>query len=193
MNFCHAQEAPDYPEQSLGLIYVFDQTRGYFTGTDLQYVNSFFDNLAVKLVGDLLAIKSSGFNPPQSPAAWLSRGYTFDDWIARWTWLVVPLVHSETYMTQHRYIKTIIHQARLEVQATTQVKDPYATRESIDEKDFSLFTRMIQDSYPSKHLLGKEVEMHDYAFWLIRLFTAHFALTDTFGRYPYRNVLPRAR
>lgn len=36
----------------------------------------------------------------------------------------------------------------------------------------SLFTRKIQHSNPSVHLLAKEVEMHDYALWLIRLVTA---------------------
>lgn len=181
-------DAPDYPEQCFGLIHIFDQTRPHFVDTDKRYTNSFFDPLCLKLVKDLHAVQDQGFQPPQALEAWSSRGYTFDDWIARSIWLIAPFTHSESYTTENRSdIKTMLHELRSKAESASGVKDLYASQESSDEKNVFLFDRFIRESPPSKEQLGRDVEMYDFAFWMIRLDIAHLAVTDRFGRYPYRN------
>ena len=182
--FLPPTDAPEYPEQCLAMIHILDQARVLLHGTDLRYVNDFFDVLAFKLAKDCLEVRP----PPHSKEAWLSRGWTFENWVAVLLGFLAPLIHSESFMVHQRPLtKELIHEYRSEVERYTGVEDPFAAREGEDERDLFLFSKLILLGSPTREQLGREVRVEDYAFYWIRMLNAHYGITDRFGRYPYRN------
>ena len=73
--------ATDYPEQSLGLITLLDQTRILTAGYNFRYTRAFFDSICEKLARQLVALPSNV--RPDGKQAWLSRGYSVNDWLVR--------------------------------------------------------------------------------------------------------------
>lgn len=190
-----APSAADYPEQCLGLITILDQTRILTSGTyNARYTRCFFDPLCESLARQLVALPES--ERPDGKQAWLSRGYTFSQWLARVLMIWAPLVHSDTFMVQHRQrVKDFLRSMRSEVETHYSVTDPYAPLEAADDVDLKLFPRMIAEGPPERSFTNPNPNRHpnpeeplpiwDYAFWWIRILNAHFALTDYCGHYPY--------
>ena len=125
---------------------------------------------------------------PDGKEAWLSRGYSFDDWLVRTLWFWAPLVHSDEFMIDDRQrLKDWLHFMRAEVEAHSGKCDPFASIEAADDVDITAFPKIegegpTQKSYSD---LDSEATVSDYAFWWIRILNSHFAITDLCGHYPY--------
>lgn len=178
--------ATDYPEQSLGLITLLDQSRGLTAGYSFRYTRSFFDAVCEKLARQLVSLPLDV--RPDGKNAWLSRGYSVDDWLARTLWFWAPLVHSDEFMVEDRQtVKDWLHSMRSEVEAHSGVPDPYAPLEAADDADLNAF-KEIETAGPPQigHADPKdEATISDYSFWWIRIMNSHFAITDMCGHYPY--------
>lgn len=122
---------------------------------------------------------------------WLSRGYTFDDWLARVLWFWGPLVHSDSFMVENRAVlKTFLHDMRAQVESHCGYTDPFKELEAQDDVDWTLFGRLFMDqppltTYNPDSLQTADASMSDYAFWWIRILNSHFAITDKCGHYPF--------
>lgn len=180
-------EAPDFPEQCFGCITILDQTRILTNGSyNARYTRCFFDPICEKLTRKLVALPND--LKPDGKNAWLSRGYTFEQWLTRVLMIWAPLVHSDNFMVNDREkVKVWLHSMRSEVQSHYHVKDPFAALEAADDVDIILFGQMVKDGPPSCSLAdpAEDLKIWEYAFWWIRILNAHFALTDMCGHYPY--------
>jgi hypothetical protein len=78
---------------------------------------------------------------------------------------------------------------RSEVERYSGKRDPYARSQEEDEKDLLLFSHINASDAPSKEGRGRDLDITDYVFWILRMMTAHFPIVDRFGRYPYNNDL----
>ena len=76
--------AQDFPEQCLGMITILDHTRILTTGYGFRYTRAFFDHICEKLVRQLIALPDD--IRPDGKQAWLSRGYSLEDWLVRTLW-----------------------------------------------------------------------------------------------------------
>ena len=178
--------ASDYPEQCIGLITLLDQTRMITTGYNFRYTRSFFDPICEKLARQLTSLPLD--KRPDGKAAWLSRGYSCDDWLIRTIWFWAPLVHSDTFMTADRQtLKKWLHYMRMECENHSGRSDPFAPLEPTDDVDILAFKRIETAGPPCKSYedAGEEATVTDYAFWWIRILNSHFAITDMCGHYPY--------
>lgn len=178
--------APDYPEQCLGLITILDQQRIVQTGYGQRYLRAFFDPVCEKLARQLTA-QPAQFRP-DGKAAWLSRGYSIDDWLIRTLWFWAPLVHSDVFMTADRQsLKDWLHAMRAETETHCGYADPFAPLEAVDDVDVTAFQRIEEAGPPVKSYANssKEATVADYTFWWIRILNSHFAITDMCGHYPY--------
>ena len=170
-------DAPDYLEQCCGLIFIIDQTRVFFQDTDVRYTRAFFDPACEKLALKLLNSDHS----PYRKETWLSRGWSFEDFIARAIALWAPLIHSENIMANHWDTnKEILLYMRQEIEAYTGEKDPHAATQDEDEQDISLFSEMVSSGPTAFDMAG-------FNFWMLRILTSHRPITHEFGRYPYVN------
>lgn len=186
-------DAPNYPEQALGLILLIDQARIYLgKGYAVRYMRAFFDPIGEKIARQLVLDPARPATlRPDSEQAWLSRGYSFDDWLARTLWFWAPLVHADKFMVDDRAtLKNWLHEMRAKVEEHCGYADPFAPLEAADDVDITLF-QAIETDGPTKRTYDrsaskeKEGTMSDYAFWWIRILNAHFAITDMCGHYPY--------
>jgi hypothetical protein len=181
-----SSSASDYPEQSLGLITLLDQTRLITTGYGFRYTRAFFDPVCEKLALQLVSLPVDV--RPDGKVAWLSRGYSFDDWLIRTLWFWAPLVHSDEFMVKNRQtLKNWLHAMRAEVEAHAGMFDPFAPLEAEDDVDINAFQRIETDGPPEKGYSNPkdEATIADYSFWWIRILNSHFAITDMCGHYPY--------
>lgn len=179
--------AEEYPEHCLGMIQILDQSRTLMHGYGLRYTRSFFDPLCEKLVRQLIAMPDD--IRPDGKQAWLSRGYSFDDWLIRVLWFWAPLVHSDRFMVNDRsQLKEWLHYMRAEIESHYSIHDPFASVEAQDDIDVTLFNSIIKQGPPLKSHSDPEAEalIADYGFWWIRILNAHFAITDMCGHYPYK-------
>ena len=179
-------DASDYPEQNLGLITLLDQTRILTTGYGFRYTRAFFDPVCEKLARQLASLPADV--RPDGKNAWLSRGYSFDDWLIRTLWFWAPLIHSDEFMVRDRQtLKDWLHTMRDEVEAHAGVSDPFAPLEAEDDVDINAFQRIEADGPPEKSYLSPKdkATIADYSFWWIRILNSHFAITDMCGHYPY--------
>ena len=168
--------AAEYPEHSLGMIQILDQSRALMSGYGLRYTRSFFDPICERLVRQLTSLPDD--IRPDGKEAWLSRGYSFDDWLIRVLWFWAPLVHLDHFMIANRLqLKVWLHYMRAEVENHYSIKDPFAAVEAQDDIDVTLFQSMIQQGPPLKSYADSEAEatVADYTFWWIRILNAHFA------------------
>lgn len=181
-------QALDFPEQCLGLITILDQTRTLTGGTyNTRYTRCFFDPICEHLAKQLF-FSLPEHQRPDGSQAWLSRGYTFSQWLTRVPMLWGPLVHSDTFMVQSRHdVKNFLHSVRSEIETHYSVRDPFAPLESADDVDLTLFPRMVAEDPPEKSFAdpAQQLQIWEYGFWWIRILNAHFALTDYCGHYPY--------
>lgn len=177
--------ASDYPQQALGLITILDQQRQLCTGYGFRYTRSFFDPICEKLVRQLIA-QPADFRP-DGKHAWISRGYTLDEWLVNVLWFWAPLVHADAFMTQDRQrLKDFLHFMRAEVEAHSGKRDPFAEKEASDDVDIHAFEQIEGAGPPTKSYFEDEhATCSDYAFWWIRILNSHFAITDMCGHYPY--------
>lgn len=178
--------ASDYPEQALGLITIIDQARIICSGYNKRYMRAFFDPLGEKLARHLIALPEA--ERPDGKHAWLSRGYSMDEWLTRTLWFWAPLVHADTFMVDDRAtLKDWLHSMRAEIEECAGRKDPFAKIEAEDDVDLRAFQTIEDDGPPKKGYEDetKEAEVVDYAFWWIRILNSHFAITDYCGHYPY--------
>ncbi|KAK4497530.1 hypothetical protein PRZ48_011981 [Zasmidium cellare] len=177
--------ASDYPQQALGLITILDQQRGLCSGYGFRYTRSFFDPICEKLARQLTALPADV--RPDGKHAWLSRGWTFDEWIVNVVWFWAPLVHADAFMTQDRqHLKDHLHFMRAEVEAHTGQTDPFASLEASDDVDIHAFERIESEGPPKRgYFTPGPATCCDYAFWWIRILNSHFAITDMCGHYPY--------
>ncbi|CAF9913371.1 MAG: hypothetical protein GOMPHAMPRED_007876 [Gomphillus americanus] len=170
-------DAPDYLEQCCGLIFIIDQTRTFFQDTDVRYTRAFFDPACEKLALELLNSDHS----PYRKETWISRGWSFEDFIARVITLWAPLIHSENLMANHWDTnKEILLYLRQEIEAYTGEKDPHAATQDEDERDLNLFSAMVSSGPAAFDMAG-------YNFWMLRVLTSHRPITHEFKRYPYVN------
>lgn len=179
-------EAANYPEQCLGLVILLDQTRGILTGYNKRYTKSFFDPICENLVKQFIAMP--GDFRPDGKGAWIERDYTFEEWIVRTFFFWAPLVHSEQFMIKNREdLKEQLQTLRSNVRSNIGMEDPFAHLEASDDKDILAFKRVLEEGPPMKSYEdpSKEATIGDYAFYRIRISNAHFAITDTYGHYPY--------
>ncbi|KAF2101339.1 hypothetical protein NA57DRAFT_72782 [Rhizodiscina lignyota] len=178
---------PDYPAQCLGLITILDQQRIITSGYSIRYTHAFFDPVCEKLVRQLV-FQPEGVSPA-SKTAWLTCGYSVDDWLARVLWFWAPLAHSDEFMSQDRQImKNWLHQMRAEVELHANIRDPFTPREATDDVDIQLFKNMVIEGPPTETYDPKrsgEATISDYTFWWIRIVNSHFAIIDMCGHYPY--------
>ncbi|KAL9621413.1 MAG: hypothetical protein Q9160_004173 [Pyrenula sp. 1 TL-2023] len=190
--------SPDYLPHCLGLIYLLDASRSSFRGPDMRYAHFLFDPLAESTAAALFAEDPTAPargtpspTSPFSPHAWLCRGWSFAHYAARVDWLWAPLIHSEKYMSPpHRALnKGFILHLRSLVEAESGVSDPHAATQLADEADLFLLPRITGGEIPppTASNLGREPGMPDYVFWMLRMNTAHFAIVERWGRYPYQN------
>jgi hypothetical protein len=178
--------APDYPEQSVGLVTLLDQTRLLTSGYDFRYTRAFFDPVSEKLARQLTSLPSNV--RPDGKEAWLSRGYSVDDWLVRTLWFWAPLVHSDEFMVDDRQtLKDYLHSIRSAVEAHAGRADPFEPLEGEDDKNINAFQVIETDGPPQQSYTNPEAEatISDYAFWWIRILNSHFAITDLCGHYPY--------
>ena len=158
--------ASEYPEHCLGMVQILDQSRTLMTGYGFRYTRSFFDPLCEKFVRQLIALPN-GIRP-DNKRVWLSRGYSFDDWIVRVLWFWAPLVHSDTFMTADRqHLKDWLHYIRSEVESYYSAGDPFAHLEASDDVDVTLFDKIVTAGPPLKSYADPDAEatISDYAFW----------------------------
>ena len=159
--------AIDFPEQCAGLITALDQGRVLTADTyNHRYTRCFFNSLAEKLARSLTALPEDV--RPDGKQAWLSRGYTHEEWLNRVLWLWAPLVHSDNFMVNDwQRLKDFCHSRRANVESYYQVKDPYAHLEAADDVDIHLFPRMAMEGPPKKSPSdpGADLTVADYAFW----------------------------
>ena len=184
--FLPALDAEDYPEQSLGLITLLDQTRGLTAGYSFRYTRAFFDPVCEKLARQLISLPPDV--RPDGKTAWLSRGYSFDDWLARTLWFWAPLVHSDEFMVKNRQtLKDWLHYMRSEVEAYANFSDPFAPLEDEDDVDVNAFKHIETAGPPQTSYANPkdEATISDYSFWWIRILNSHLAITDMCGHYPY--------
>ncbi|KAL9115392.1 MAG: hypothetical protein Q9227_000713 [Pyrenula ochraceoflavens] len=188
------RQSQDFPAQCVALVYILDQTRNCFRGTAIRYTNSFFDLLAEKAAATLFDDQNGGNGTPSRDSpfakeAWLSRGWSFDDYTARMDWIWAALIHSELYMSKYRALNHgFISYFRAEIEEYSGKKDPCAQTQPEDERDLTLLQAITNGDPPSwQSLGGRDLDIADYAFWLLRMNTAHLAIVDQFGRYPYNN------
>ncbi|KAF2096413.1 hypothetical protein NA57DRAFT_58329 [Rhizodiscina lignyota] len=179
-------DAPDYPEQSLGLITLLDQARIILKGYSFRYVRAFFDPICEKLARQLIALP--GDFRPDGKGAWIERDYTMDEWLVRTLWFWAPLVHSDKFMAQDREdLKDWLHTIRSNVRTYSGKEDPFVQLEDADDRDVRAF-KTVEDEGPPKTSYEnpeEEADVADYAFWWIRILNSHFAITDTYKHYPY--------
>ncbi|CAK3852593.1 related to MSH4-meiosis-specific [Lecanosticta acicola] len=176
----------DYPEKALGLITIIDQFRILGSGYGKRYTRAFFDPLAEKLARQLIGLPMD--KRPDGKAAWMSRGYSFEEWIVRTLWFFAPPVHSDKFMTADRAaVKEWLHYIRAELEEHSHQEDPFAELEPADDVDIRAFERILIAGPPKKSYADpkKEATTYDYAFWWIRILNSHFAVTDMCGHYPY--------
>ena len=179
-------DATNYPEQSLGLITLLDQTRILTAGYSFRYTRAFFDPVCEKLARQLVSLPRDV--RPDGKNAWLSRGYSFDDWLARTLWFWAPLVHSDEFMVKdRRTLKHWLHSMRSEVEAHANFSDPFAPLEDEDDVDVNAFKEIETAGPPQTSYANAnhEATVSDYSFWWIRILNSHFAITDMCGHYPY--------
>jgi hypothetical protein len=187
-------DATDYPEQSLGLITLLDQTRILTTGYSFRYTRAFFDPVCEKLARQLFSLPAD--IRPDGKNAWFSRGYSFDDWLIRTLWFWAPLVHSDEFMVKDRQaLKDWLHTTRAEVEAHVGMSDPFAPLEAEDDVDINAFQRIETDGPPEKGYSNPEYEatIADYSFWWIRILNSHFAITDMCGHLSILDTMERLR
>ena len=197
LEFLPEHTASDYLEQCSGLVWILDQQRIYFTGTDVRYTRSFFDPLAEKLASELFDEQGaeSGVPSASSPfhkEVWLAKGWTFEDYVVRVIWIWTPLIHSERFMHERWTTnKAFIDSLCSEVESYSNRLDPHRRTEAEDEKDLLLFSDMLKGAdgkgRPTKETLGRDLEMSDCLFWILRILLAHWPIIHRFGRYPYSN------
>lgn len=178
--------SPEYPEHCLGLVLLLDQGRMFTKSYGFRYTRAFFDPACEKLMRKLIAVSSD--LRPDGKNAWLSRGYSFDDWVVRTLWFWAPLVHADAFMVDDRqHLKDWLHSMRAEVEQHAGVSDPFAPMEADDDVDITAFPRIEGAGPPTKSYSrpDEEATVSDYAFWWIRILNSHFAITDMCGHYPY--------
>lgn len=181
-----APTAPNYPEQCLGMVTILDQQRVLTTGYSFRYTRAYFDPICEKLARELIALPEDV--RPDGKEAWLSRGYTFDDYLTRTLWFWAPLVHSDEFMVHdRRSLKDWLHAVRSEVEVHSGVADPFAALEADDDVDVTAFQRIEGEGPPQRSCSDPDSEatVSDYTFWWIRILNSHFAITDVCGHYPY--------
>ena len=179
-------DATNYPEQCLGMVILLDQAPRLSTGYGFRYARAFFDPLCVKL--GLLFISLPIDRRPDGKQAWLSRGYSFEDWLVRMPWFWAPLSHSDSFMTEGRQqMRELLHNMRSEVEAHYDVRDPLAAFEHGDEIDINAFQKLEGPGPPTDSYIrpGSDASMADLAFWTVRLFKSQFATYDMCGHAPY--------
>ena len=184
--FLPSPDAVDYPEQSLGLVTLLDQTRLILSGNDFRYTRAFFDPVCEKLARQLISLPFD--LRPDGKEAWVSRGYSVDDWLVRTLWFWAPLVHADEFMVNDRQtLKDYLHSVRAVVGAHAQRPDPFAPLEDEDDRDINAFQVIETDGPPRQSYdnPAAEASISDYAFWWIRILNSHFAITDMCGHYPY--------
>lgn len=147
--FLPQPDATDYPEQSLGLVTILDQTRMLTAGYNFRYTRAFFDPICEKLCRQLICLPLDV--RPDGKNAWLSRGYSLDDWLVRTLWFWAPLVHSDDFMVKDRQtLKDYLHAIRAEVEAQARRADPVAPLENQDDKDINAFKTIETDGPPQR-------------------------------------------
>ena len=84
-------------------------------------------------------------------------------------------------------VKDQLHTLRSNVRSNIGMDDPFAQIEDADDKTILTFKKVLEEGPPMKSYEdpSKEATVGDYAFYRIRLSNAHFAITDTYGHYPY--------
>ena len=158
-------DTPEYPEHCLGMVQILDQSRALMSGYGFRYTRSFFDPICEKLVRQLIALPDDV--RPDGKEVWLSRGYSFDDWIVRVVWFWTPLVHSDHFMTASRQrLKDWLHYIRSEVEYQYSVRDPFAALEDDDDVNVTLFDEIVKAGPPLKSYINSEAEatIADFAF-----------------------------
>ena len=180
-------EAEDFPEQAYGLLSTLDQApRMIISGYGIRYTKCFFDPISEKLAEQLISLPDH--LRPDSKQAWMSRGYSFEEWAIRTNWFWAPLIHSDGFMVKHRQaVKDWAHGLRAEIESQYGVKDPFASLEAQDDVDLLAFAHIAMEGPPKKSYDDPEAEatIADITFWWIRIANSHFAITDHCGHYPY--------
>lgn len=178
--------ASDYPEKACGLVTILDQQRGLTAGYGRRWTCAFFDPICEKLARSLVALPED--LRPDGKQAWISRGYSVEDWLVRTLWFWAPLVHSDRFMVNDRQqLKDYLHEIRAEAEASSGHSDPLASWEAKDDIDITAFPTIESDGPPLRSYFEGEADpsVADYAFWWIRILNAHFAWTDKCGHYAY--------
>ncbi|KAI0132084.1 hypothetical protein BJ170DRAFT_230128 [Xylariales sp. AK1849] len=178
MEFLPPPEAPDFPEQALGLQILLDQApRALLRGVDVRWTNAYFDDISIRYSKQLRGSLPLHMNPT-SWSRW--EGSVSIDWfIFARLWFGAPLVHHEQ-MAEAALAFT--DETRKSVEKIFNTRDPYVDQPE-ERWDLYGFPKLLKAGGP-KSPCG----VAEGWFWLALLMDVHKPLLDLYGRYPYRNA-----
>ena len=166
-------------ERFLGTILILDQaSRLLCRGLNERYVYELYEKMAVHFVKSMMQ-----GGAPARLTDWEAAGIDKDQAMIRMLTIMGSLIHSED-LEDHNMHFRFIQMLREQYEALSHVPDPYRQSHSKDLEDIYLYGRLMESGPPQ----ARGVHMHDFVYWVMRLYTSQYAFVRHFGRSPLRNV-----
>lgn len=177
--------APEFPSQALALLILLDQVPRFYCsqGTDVRWLNSFFDPLAQRLAAQLFSLPQA--LQPHRLERWMETGHTYDHWFVIALLFLAPLDHTENLPT-HQLLRQLTGSMRVDLADRTGVPDPYAEKLACDLHDALAFPLWIRAGSPWTE--GDEIQLHEFGYYRLAMTDVHYPIIEKFGRYPWRNA-----